>query len=193
MSIFGLRVRQRDKAKIFVLLGLYILFASFADAHPGALDASGGHYNHKTGEYHYHRRSDESKIQQHPAVDKDQIKSYESTVSTNLPPNSEKELKINYYFRSSNENVGALDCGLVIHSRDLGESTKEQVKQRDRNRCVICGSTIKLEVDHMRALENGGTNDISNLATLCDECHKIKTKYDNSLRRKRESLCGHKR
>jgi hypothetical protein len=24
---------------------------------------------------------------------------------------------------------------------------------------------------------------------LCDECHAIKTRYDNSLRRKRERLC----
>ena len=43
--------------KIFLLI-LSILFAMSsltADAHPGRLDANGGHWNHKTGEYHYHR------------------------------------------------------------------------------------------------------------------------------------------
>lgn len=27
-----------------------------SDAHPGGLDANGGHYDRKTGEYHYHRK-----------------------------------------------------------------------------------------------------------------------------------------
>ena len=59
-------------------------------------------------------------------------------------------------------------------------------RARDANRCVVCGSREKLEVDHMRALMNGGDNRINNLSTLCDPCHTEKTRMDNSLRRKRK-------
>jgi 5-methylcytosine-specific restriction endonuclease McrA len=58
--------------------------------------------------------------------------------------------------------------------RDVAASQRERVLQRDGNQCVICGSTLNLEVDHKRALMNGGDNSLSNLATLCNECHVIK-------------------
>jgi micrococcal nuclease len=32
-----------------------LFFVGTSSAHPGRLDANGGHYNRKTGEYHYHR------------------------------------------------------------------------------------------------------------------------------------------
>jgi hypothetical protein len=96
---------------------------------------------------------------------------------------------INDYFSTGNENVGALECNIVIHPRDVDDATKIRIKMRDDNKCVVCGGTELLEVDHRRALMNGGTNDEANLFTLCDYCHKIKTGYDNSLRRKRESIC----
>ena len=100
-----------------------------------------------------------------------------------------REREINDYFRSANENVGAFDCDLVIHERDVSTSLKAVVKARDGYRCVICGSTHQLEVDHRRALMNGGDNTEGNLATLCDDCHTAKTRMDNSLRRKRERVC----
>ena len=82
-----------------------------------------------------------------------------------------------------------MDCNIKFYERDVSQSLKQKVKQRDDNRCVICGSTTKLEVDHRRALMNGGNNSFGNLGTLCDDCHTEKTKHDNSLRRKREKIC----
>lgn len=105
----------------------------------------------------------------------------------------ERDRRVAAYFRQANENVGALACNQVIHERDVPESVKEYVKLRDGYRCIICGSTTELEVDHKRALMNGGNNDESNLATICDDCHTMKTRMDNSLRRKRARLCGNKR
>ena len=101
----------------------------------------------------------------------------------------ERESRIYDYFRRANENVGALSCGLMLHERDVPAATKRLVKAHDGRRCVICRSTVKLEVDHIRALQNGGSNAIANLATLCDDCHTIKTRLDNSLRRKRDRIC----
>ena len=52
--------RKENFGGLAVLLLFATIFAyDFGDAHPGRTDANGGHYNRKTGEYHYHggRRS----------------------------------------------------------------------------------------------------------------------------------------
>lgn len=43
------------KKKIFMLIMIIILLISpIVYAHPGKTDSNGGHFNHSTGEYHYH-------------------------------------------------------------------------------------------------------------------------------------------
>ena len=42
-----------------------------------------------------------------------------------------------------------------------------------------------LLLDHRIARMNGGSNEDSNLGTLCDECHKQKTKIDYKIRKRR--------
>ena len=48
----------------------------------------------------------------------------------------------------------------------------EAVKNRDGHRCVRCGSTEKLTVDHIIPHSQGGSDLPSNLRTLCIICHK---------------------
>ncbi|MCE9614747.1 MAG: HNH endonuclease [Lentisphaerae bacterium] len=62
-----------------------------------------------------------------------------------------------------------------------GIISRQRVLVRAGHRCVVCSSTVKLEVGHRRALMNGGDNSLSNLATLCDDCHTIKTRMDSRL------------
>lgn len=47
---------KRKNIPYLLLLFLYLLFAAslIVYAHPGKTDANGGHYDHSTGEYHYH-------------------------------------------------------------------------------------------------------------------------------------------
>ena len=59
---------------------------------------------------------------------------------------------------------------------------------RDGWKCVVCGSTSNLEMDHAVALMNGGCNDISNLYALCHVCHVEKTRMDRSLKKQRVGL-----
>jgi hypothetical protein len=47
--------------KFFSLFIVLVLFFSLAVAHPGRTDSKGGHYNRKTGEYHYHNKDSSSK------------------------------------------------------------------------------------------------------------------------------------
>ena len=54
------------------------------------------------------------------------------------------------------------------------KSVREAVFKRDNYRCVKCGSTKNLEVDHKVSLANGGTNEMANLQTLCQDCNRRK-------------------
>jgi 5-methylcytosine-specific restriction endonuclease McrA len=60
-----------------------------------------------------------------------------------------------------------------------------QVKFRDGSRCQMCGKGVedgvKLEVDHRIPVDWGGSNDISNLWTLCREDNQGKKAYFASL------------
>lgn len=49
-----LRCKKIFKIFYIVIVLLYIIPIIFAHAHPGKTDASGGHYDSATGEYHYH-------------------------------------------------------------------------------------------------------------------------------------------
>ncbi len=45
------------KARTLLLIMILLSSPLSASSHPGGLDRYGGHYDHKTGEYHCHRRS----------------------------------------------------------------------------------------------------------------------------------------
>lgn len=51
---------------------------------------------------------------------------------------------------------------------------RQYVFQRDHCQCKSCGSSTQLEIDHIIPLAKGGTNDISNLQTLCRTCNQRK-------------------
>ena len=50
-------------------------------------------------------------------------------------------------------------------------SLREKIIDRDGNRCRNCDDVNSLEVHHVVPLNNGGTNEASNLCTLCNDCH----------------------
>jgi len=67
----------------------------------------------------------------------------------------------------------------------INEKVRYQVFSRDAFRCRACGRSakdgVKLNVDHATPVDWGGTNDISNLITLCDECNRGKKAWVNSV------------
>ena len=55
---------------------------------------------------------------------------------------------------------------------------RKYVFQRDKYQCQSCGKTkleTQLTIDHIIPLARGGSNDISNLHTLCFTCNQKKT------------------
>jgi 5-methylcytosine-specific restriction endonuclease McrA len=62
-------------------------------------------------------------------------------------------------------------------SRHIPASIRVSVLNRDRYKCVFCGRNSKqidLEVDHIIPFSKGGSNDSSNLQTLCFDCNRGK-------------------
>jgi 5-methylcytosine-specific restriction endonuclease McrA len=60
------------------------------------------------------------------------------------------------------------------------------VLKRDGYRCVNCGQTgTELHVHHIIPRSEGGTNDLSNLVTLCAKCHSIQDAKGHRLIQKK--------
>lgn len=64
------------------------------------------------------------------------------------------------------------------------------VFERDRYTCQACGASghdrgVQLTIDHKKPLKRGGTNEMSNLQTLCSKCNTTKgtrnTGYGDSI------------
>lgn len=61
--------------------------------------------------------------------------------------------------------------------RSVSESKKKYVAANQNWRCGHCKQQLDAtyEIDHVIELQNGGTNDVSNLKALCRNCHGKKT------------------
>ena len=54
------------------------------------------------------------------------------------------------------------------------EETRHLVLERDNFHCLSCGiavSSAQADIHHLLPRSMGGTDDLSNLVTLCDGCH----------------------
>lgn len=72
------------------------------------------------------------------------------------------------------------NCSLRSHRLPIW--IRNEVRKRDRWRCVACGRAGRLEVDHIDPVANGGNDSFSNLQSLCRDCHIEKTSRENALR-----------
>ena len=50
---------------------------------------------------------------------------------------------------------------------------RQEVLQRDNHQCQVCGKEHSGQVHHVIPRSQGGTNDFSNLITLCGRCHMV--------------------
>jgi len=52
---------------------------------------------------------------------------------------------------------------------------KERVSLSCGGKCVYCGSTQRLQIDHVVPRSKGGANEISNLVLACQKCNRAKS------------------
>jgi len=70
----------------------------------------------------------------------------------------------------------------LIETEPVPERLRYQILKRDR-RCVLCGvgpKEARLEVDHIVPRSKGGSNELTNLQTLCDGCNRGKSNLDDT-------------
>lgn len=53
----------------------------------------------------------------------------------------------------------------------ISKSKRRNVYERDGYRCVRCGATDDLSLDHIVPVSRGGKNDYENLQTMCRPCN----------------------
>lgn len=78
-------------------------------------------------------------------------------------PDKRKKWDTEYWYRRRGKNAGYMDWQAISDKFEtLG------------NKCQLCGTTERIEIDHILALSKGGTNDIDNLQPLCKPCNSGK-------------------
>lgn len=78
------------------------------------------------------------------------------------------------------------------HDRGYGKAwvrLRQQALRRDAYLCQPCRAngrvTPATEVDHITPKAKGGTDDMSNLQSICHDCHTAKTARDEGRRQAR--------
>lgn len=66
------------------------------------------------------------------------------------------------------------DWSKSTQNQKVSPGTRTKIIDRDRGACLRCrlAEPDELEVHHITPVSQGGTNDDSNLATLCSDCHR---------------------
>ena len=70
------------------------------------------------------------------------------------------------------------------HREFVSKETYNSVFSRDKGKCVLCGSTVGLELHHINGRSKLKTNDINNCVMLCHNCHHNVVHKENAKYRK---------
>lgn len=71
---------------------------------------------------------------------------------------------------------GEAGVGPAGHQRQaISKEVQREVWQRDRGRCVDCGSNESIEFDHVIPVSRGGSSTVRNIQLLCEPCNRRKS------------------
>lgn len=84
-----------------------------------------------------------------------------------------------------------MDGGYLTRLEGFPCSVQKAVLEADGHRCRKCGATENLEADHIVPTHHGGQSTVENGQTLCHECHRRKSYYEEWIKpRPANSLLG---
>ena len=60
-------------------------------------------------------------------------------------------------------------------NRYISKKTRKEVLDKYYHKCAYCGSTDRLEIDHIKPISKRGLSEFSNLQVLCKKCNLKKS------------------
>ena len=89
--------------------------------------------------------------------------------------------KLSSIHNSTPQMKRMLHSGGHSNKRCVSETKKKYVASQQGWKCKNCNQQLShtFQVDHKIDLQFGGTNEVSNLAALCNNCHANKTAMNN--------------
>jgi hypothetical protein len=73
-----------------------------------------------------------------------------------------------FKYAASLDKIGE---SIIVKRTTIPEALRNEVFERDNNRCVQCGSSEVLTLDHIIPFSKGGKTEKANLQTLCRKCN----------------------
>lgn len=164
--------------KIFITVIVCSFFTSYVYAHPGRLDSNGGHYNRKTGEYHYHdglgTSSSESLIEENDKYNNTNSTLKKENINNSVTNNTTKKTN------TKNENnwlrniIGIfIGCWWIIIPLVLGsiENIKEKItKRKNKEDNKKIESSIKQLNKNLKVSNIENERRIENDKYICPLC-----------------------
>jgi hypothetical protein len=100
-----------------------------------------------------------------------------------LPIDKQSKDMIRPFMEKDNttRSIEKLNSSSRTHKRSVSETKKKYVAAQQNWKCKQCTQqlTAWFEVDHVKRLDQGGSNDVTNLVALCRNCHGEKTSMEN--------------
>ena len=158
---------KRVSIIVAILLGLFSL--NFAIGHPGRTDKNGGHYNRKTGEYHYHstpkstysalettsKGSESKKATIHPVVPVEDFSN--DTAYPVLRTIDGDTVEIQYSGKPTMVRLIGVDTPETVHPQKAVEAFGKEASAFTRN--LLLGEEVYLRFDHKTASVVGELTD----------------------------------
>lgn len=110
----------------------------------------------------------------------------DSTIKFGTKKSKIMELKRSFPYLRENQNLLASTIDSSFHyvsqfklngediiNEKIPKRLKRQTRERDDHQCVRCGNENDLQIHHVIPLARGGDHELENLATLCEDCHRM--------------------
>jgi 5-methylcytosine-specific restriction endonuclease McrA len=96
----------------------------------------------------------------------DQSKAQDSSSSVREEPRP-----LDRSFKGQSQSIANKAHAHKATQKPITRALRGQILRRDHYQCTHCGSRYALQVDHIVPRARGGTNEVSNLRTLCRSCN----------------------